>query len=87
MVEKLAVILSRRLLWFPLQPVPRTLGLVFDSRQHDSQPFSRRRIEPIANQRLILSIGHGAGVLRGPMESGETPEARTVAGPTARAPH
>jgi hypothetical protein len=39
---------------------------------HDSQPFSRRRIEPIANQRLILSIGHGGpGVLRGPMESGE----------------
>ncbi|HMH14378.1 MAG TPA: hypothetical protein VK578_14850 [Edaphobacter sp.] len=71
MVEKLAVILSRGLLWFPLQPVPRTLGLVFDPGQHDSQSFSRRRIEPIANQRLILSIGHGPGVLRGPMESGE----------------
>jgi hypothetical protein len=76
MVEKLTVILVRQLLWFPFS---RCHGLLVNSGQHDRQPFSRRRIEPIANQRLMLSIGQSPGVLRGPMKSGERRKLETIA--------
>ena len=44
--------------------MPWTLGIVVDSGQERIQMFTGDRVEPIADQCLILAIDGGPGVLR-----------------------
>ncbi len=71
MTKKLAVVLGRRLLRLQLQSVPGALGVVVDAGEQNGESLTRRRIEPSADQRLILPVDHRAGVLRGPLKNGK----------------
>jgi hypothetical protein len=48
--------------------MPWTLVIIFGTAQQQFQLPARRRFEPVADQRLILSIDYRASVLRLPVE-------------------